>query len=233
MTKAAVLIDGGFFLKRLPSVRKDVNVKDADDVSKSIMQLIRGHLEQLNKTCCVPHYVSLLYRGFYYDAPPFEDRLHTPVQKRSVNHAKSIQAQFRRRLFESLERQPNLAVRLGEIRKYPNQSWTMKPNIQKDLLSGRIKVKDLTDDHFNLALRQKGVDMRIGIDIAEITLKRHANTIILISGDTDFIPAAKFARREGMTFILDSLRQDVSPNLSRHIDGLRCGFHNSQLRGSN
>lgn len=63
------------------------------------------------------------------------------------------------------------------------------------------------------------------MDIAAITLKRQANIIILVSGDSDFVPAAKFARREGIQFILDPLWQNVAPDLSEHIDGLRSGFY--------
>ena len=66
--------------------------------------------------------------------------------------------------------------------------------------------------------------MRIGLDIASITLKRQANIIVLVSGDADFVPAAKLARREGVQFLLDPLWQDVSPDLFEHIDGLRSGF---------
>ena len=66
--------------------------------------------------------------------------------------------------------------------------------------------------------------MRIGIDIASITLKRQANIIILVSGDADFVPAARFARREGVQFILDPLWQNISADLFEHIDGLRSGF---------
>ena len=45
--------------------------------------------------------------------------------------------------------------------------------------------------------------------------------IILISGDSDFVPAVKLARREGIDFILDPLWQQISPSLYEHIDGLR------------
>lgn len=72
-----------------------------------------------------------------------------------------------------------------------------------------------------LDLRQKGVDMRIGLDIASVALKRLASTIILIAGDADFVPAAKLARREGIQIILDPLWQKVSDDLFEHIDGLQ------------
>ena len=72
--------------------------------------------------------------------------------------------------------------------------------------------------------------MRIGLDIASITLKKQAQTIILVAGDSDFVPAAKLARREGMEFILDPLWQKVSPDLFEHIDGLQSGFFNPNKR---
>ena len=75
-----------------------------------------------------------------------------------------------------------------------------------------------------LGLRQKGVDMRIAIDIASLTLKKQASTIVLVSGDSDFVPAAKLARREGMEFILDPLWQSINEDLFEHIDGLQSGL---------
>lgn len=74
--------------------------------------------------------------------------------------------------------------------------------------------------------------MRIGLDIATVTLKRQAAIVILVSGDADFVPAAKLARREGVQFILDPLWQDVSPDLFEHIDGLRSGFPRPRRRAA-
>lgn len=63
--------------------------------------------------------------------------------------------------------------------------------------------------------------MKIGIDIASLAYKKQIDQIILISGDSDFVPAAKLARREGIDFILDPLWASIKPNLHEHIDGLR------------
>ena len=70
-------------------------------------------------------------------------------------------------------------------------------------------------------MRQKGVDMMIGVDIASMAFKKQVDKIILIAGDSDFVPAAKLARREGIDFILDSLGASIKPSLSLHIDGRR------------
>ena len=70
----------------------------------------------------------------------------------------------------------------------------------------------------------QGVDMRIGLDIASLTLRRQADTIVLVSGDSDFVSAAKLARREGVRFVLDPLWHTIPPDLNEHIDGLTSGF---------
>ena len=72
-----------------------------------------------------------------------------------------------------------------------------------------------------LDVKQKGVDMKIGIDIASLAYKKQVDKIVLISGDSDFVPAAKLARREGVDFVLDPMWVDIKPELYEHIDGLR------------
>lgn len=66
--------------------------------------------------------------------------------------------------------------------------------------------------------------MKIGIDIASLAYKKQVDQIVLISGDSDFVPAAKLARREGIDFILDPMRAPIKPNLFEHIDGLTSKF---------
>lgn len=230
MIKAAILIDGGYLLKRLPVVRPDLDAHDAEDVSKAVSQLIRGHLNQLNEVHKAANPLQLLYRAFYYDAWPYERKAHTPIDKRPINFSRTPEALFRKKLFEILRGSPNLAVRLGDVRKDPSQSWILKVRPQKELLKGILAVEQLTDDDFAPSLRQKGVDMRIGLDIASITLKRQADVVVLVSGDADFVPAAKLARREGMQFVLDPLWHAISPDLFEHIDGLRSGFYKPRSR---
>jgi uncharacterized LabA/DUF88 family protein len=41
-----------------------------------------------------------------------------------------------------------------------------------------------------------------------------------VTGDSDFVPAAKLARREGVEFLLDPLWQRVSDELTEHVDGV-------------
>ena len=88
-------------------------------------------------------------------------------------------------------------------------------------MNGNKNIDNLEERDFELNLEQKGVDMRIGLDIAQLAFKKQVDKIILIAGDSDFVPAAKLARREGIDFILDPLGAHIKDNLSLHIDGLR------------
>ena len=84
-----------------------------------------------------------------------------------------------------------------------------------------MQLSDLTDRDFRLNIEQKGVDMRIGLDIASMAYKKQVTKMVLISGDSDFVPAAKLARREGIDFVLDPMWARIKPDLLEHIDGLR------------
>jgi uncharacterized LabA/DUF88 family protein len=102
------------------------------------------------------------------------------------------------------------------------------PALAPDRVVALKKIADawraLTSEHLRLGLRQKGVDMRIGLDISTLTLKKQVDTIILVTGDSDFVPAAKLARREGVEFILDPLWQCINDDLHEHVDGVTSGF---------
>ena len=224
MAKVAVLIDGGFLLKRLPSLAVGFDRHDADAVAKRIRLIVSRHLEKINEVACVENKWSLLYRAFYYDARPYSDRGHLPVSRKSIDYSKTDEARFRNQLFNLLRQSPNFAVRLGEVRKAMDRSWILSGKAQGDLLSGQRTASDLTDADFAPALTQKGVDMRIGIDMASLALKQQVDAIVLVTGDSDFVPAAKLVRREGVRIILDPLWQNVDDALFEHIDAVYSGI---------
>ena len=102
MTKVAILIDGGFFLKRLPSVRRDINSTEPEAVARAIAQLVRSHLEHVNGTAAAASPWALLYRCFYYDARPYTKKGHQAVSGKAIDYAKTPEAQFRLALFDTL-----------------------------------------------------------------------------------------------------------------------------------
>ena len=53
-------------------------------------------------------------------------------------------------------------------------------------------------------MEQKGVDLRIGLDIATSALRCVVSILVLVSGDSDLVPAMKFARIEGLKVYVEA-----------------------------
>lgn len=148
--------------------------------------------------------VAHLYRIFFYDCPPPSKKVHRPVSKTSHDFSRDNTSKFRHELHNEIKRLRKTALRLGR-RDEENASWQINADTLKALISGKVKFEDLTDNNFTFYAKQKVVDMKIGLDIASIAYKRLATQIVLIAGDSDFVPAAKQARREGIDFVLDPM----------------------------
>lgn len=177
-------------------------------------------LEHLRK---VGRHRDQLYRIFYYDCPPLTKKAHSPLTGAPVNFAATPMAIWRLAFFEELKRLRKVALRLGYLNER-SAHWVLDPQVTKGLLAGRIGLHEIVEANLRDDVRQKGVDMRIGIDIASMAYKKLVDQMILVSGDSDFVPAAKLARREGVDFILDPMWASIRDDLHEHIDGLRSVF---------
>lgn len=207
--KIAVLIDGGFFIKRFNTLYNKNRKLSGAQVADLMYAMAHKHVGKRN----------ILYRIFYYDCMPLGKKAHNPISKKAVDFSKTPEYQFRVELMEALKQKRKVALRVGTLKD--NGNWEIRPSATQDLLKGKITLKDLTEDDVFLSVRQKGVDMKIGVDSASLALKRFVDQIVLFSGDSDFVPAAKLARREGIDFILDPMMANVEPQLFEHIDGLK------------
>lgn len=217
MHRLAVFVDGGFFLRRLRFQFPHVDASNP----KEVANLIHTHALR-HKTQIVAHNNEEtfdLYRIFYYDCPPLTKKMHYPISKKSIDFSKTDTAIFRNSLRSELLRKRKVAVRMGHLLDAAN--WRLRPEVLHDLLSNKRQFSDLRDEDFQIDTVQKGVDMRLGLDIASLAYKKLVDQIVLVAGDSDFVPAAKLARREGIDVILDPLGQTVHESLNEHIDGLR------------
>ena len=208
--KTAILVDGGFYRKRAATLfGNKTPAERADELNDYCYTHLKDKYEN-----------RYLYRIFYYDCPPIEKNAFHPLLQRSIDLSKTSEYTWTNEFFKELKHHRKFALRMGRISE--NQVYyTLKYDATKKLLGGRIKVEDLTENDFSINLEQKGVDMRMGIDISSLAFKKQVNQIILISGDSDFVPAAKQARREGIDFILDPMGATIKDDLFEHIDGIR------------
>ncbi len=218
--KTAILIDGGFFIRRYKYIKGFESTDNPEIMAKNIVSYCFKHIQRINnyrqKYNLPP---TELYRIFYYDAEPFSGDSRNPISGKSISFKNTDLYKFRHSLFTELKKQRKIALRLGFL-KNSSKEWQIKSRYTKPLLEGTIKMADLKFEDIEFPLNQKGVDMKVGLDIATLSFKDQVDQIILIAGDSDFVPVAKFARREGVDFILDPMLNPVDPTLLEHIDGL-------------
>lgn len=211
MIRTAILVDGGFYTKRAYYLFGD---KSPEDRATEMITYCMRHIEDKSEG------KKQLYRIFYYDCPPSQGKLVHPLTHKNIDLSKSAQYKWTTDFFNELSTKRKVALRKGELLE-SSSGYVIKPDIMKKLLNQSIAVSDLKENDFVLDIKQKGVDMKIGLDIASLAQKKLVDQIILIAGDSDFVPAAKHARREGIDFILDPMWHTIKPSLNEHIDGLR------------
>lgn len=210
MIKTAILVDGGFYRKRAYYLYGDKTPKDrADELEFYCKRHIRDEKEGAS-----------LYRIFYYDCPPSEKIIYHPLKKIPIDLSKTPDFTWANEFFKELTHRRKFALRLGRLAE-EQAYYNLKPEVTRKLLNGSITASNLSASDLFLDMKQKGVDMRIGLDISSLAFKKQVQQIILISGDSDFVPAAKQARREGIDFILDPMRSPIKEDLFEHIDGMR------------
>lgn len=223
----AVVIDGAYFLRRFRHSFPHLDASDPRQVAWAVVYMAGWHLAVRNKSEPVaagdlekgfrPSESPSLYRVFFYDCPPLTKRLHYPVSKRPLDLAKTDTATLRLAVHRKLLRTRKVALRLGRLNE--DFFWRPKPDALRRWLA--TEQFDPVDEDFEIDVVQKGVDMRLGLDVAAMAFKRRVDQIILVAGDGDFVPATKFARREGIDVVLDPMGGKAANDLLDHVDGVR------------
>ena len=210
--KTAILVDGGFYRRRAAFLW---GKKTAQSRALELYAYCSAHLRHEQR-----YNDRGLYRIFYYDCPPLGKTVYHPLLQKGIDFRHSETYSWTNSFFEELKKQRKVALRLGELSD-AFAAFKINDAVLKDLCSGKKALSDLSEHDFSISFQQKGVDMKIGLDIASLAYKKQIDQIILIAGDSDFVPAAKLARREGIDFILDPMWAKVKDSLFEHIDGLR------------
>lgn len=200
--KTAILVDGGFYRRRAQSVFGD---KTAEERAVELTNYCKRHLNTHGED-------NDLYRIFYYDCAPSKKRIYHPFLKQQVDLGKTDLFEWTTTFLNELKKKRKFAIRLGKLAE-EQAHYTIRPEVVKKLCNGKLNFTDLQEKDFCLEIDQKGVDMKIGLDIASMAYKQQVDQIVLISGDSDFVSAAKLARREGIDFILDPLGAAIKPDL--------------------
>lgn len=158
------------------------------------------YIEKVAHACALPE--EELVRVYYYDCAPFTGSAKLPIS-RTPNQFTGSSGWL-----HDLASRDLFAVRLGVL-KFRGFVLASRPALGQPL----------TDANFRPDFEQKGVDMRIGLDIATIAGLGCVDRIILVTNDTDCIPAMKHGHKAGIQVVLMAFPgQRVAPELTHHAD---------------
>lgn len=209
----AILVDGPFFIRRIRQIFPSSVHHDARLMADLVWRLSAAHLFERNQP------KRHLFRIFFYDTPMMNGKVTLPVSKQNIDLSKSKEGQFRSAFQRQLQRKRKLAVKLGEPATIDN--WKLSEDAQADLLAKRIGIDDLQDDDFVPDTITRGIELRMGVDLASLAYKKQVQQVVLLTGDGAFASAAELLRHEGIDVVLDPMWQNISEDLFTYIDGLR------------
>jgi uncharacterized LabA/DUF88 family protein len=140
-------------------------------------------IEKVARVCVNPD--ETILRVLYYDCAPYVGKARLPVSGKP-HEFNGTDAWLRQLAAKDL-----FAVRRGVLKFRGFKPKTVP-----------VSSTALTDADFKPDFEQKGVDMRIGLDIATFCNTKAVDRIVLITADTDCIPAMKHARIAGLQIVL-------------------------------
>lgn len=192
-TKVNILFDGGFFVKKFEE--KFGRFPSASDVNKEVNNIMNDLKKRTSGETN-----DILFRVYYYDCKPFGETVKSYDGKTVIDFSKSSVNSKMKKFLHNICKLDKFAVRLGEL---SFDGW------KQDLHNPKKWKPDF---------KQKGVDMKVGLDMALMALKHTADKIILVAGDSDFIAPIKFVRKEGLQVYLYCMGHKVKSELVEHCD---------------
>lgn len=116
---------------------------------------------------------QLVQIRYYYS--PFKKHLNEPIYKLQQSYAYNIR------------KIKNAVIRAGHYIKKPIV-------LPREMME---KLKETFAENELYTYVEKGIDVHIAIDLVNLSSQNSFDVAILISGDTDFLPAVKLAKKSG------------------------------------
>lgn len=200
MERVIFVVDGEFMRKRIISLK--AFYFDGSGIRRHCL----SHLG--------PH--EMISRILFYDAMPYTGKGEHPVNG-LIDFAQTPLVARKQQFLTSLRYTPEVALRLGRS-AWQSGQWMLDSQKLGELMAGELKVSDIQGSDIYPDIRQKGVDMRLGLDMATIAYKKQADRLVLVANDADYVPAVKLARKEGIKVVLDPLWTRAAEDLREHVD---------------
>lgn len=187
--KVNVLIDGGFLEQALKKQRKQLSIAEVETIVNDTLSGLQAKIGTVANIS--------LFRVLYYDSFPFEGKKKDPNGK-MIDFGASPIFSAKNKFLNEIAKQDRYGLRSGQL---SFRGW-----------------RTVSKGKYLPIFQQKGVDMKCGLDIAVMSMKKVIDIIIIIAGDSDFIAPLKVARKEGVLVAIQSLGLPIKEELIKHSD---------------
>lgn len=151
-------------------------------------------MEQFCHLCLIAG--ETIFKAYYYDCPPFSENRKLPVSGAAKVFANGQVFALAKQFQTDITKEDFFVFRRGHL---SFDGWRIKEKCVEEIL---MRHRVLVDEDFEPVLTQKQVDMKIGLDIARLSLGKDVQRILLATADADFIPAIHFARANKKEVVL-------------------------------
>ncbi len=198
-TKVNILIDGGFFTQKYKE--RTGRLPRANDIEAEVTPIMQALSAKTNGATN-----DILFRVYYYDCRPYEGVHTKPGATKPTDFKQAPSFPIKERVLRELGQKEQFAIRLGELSFNGWRQITVQDDSGNDVID------------YSPIFHQKGVDMKVGLDMALMGLKHTCDKIVLVAGDSDFIAPIKFVRKEGLQVYLYSMGHQIKTKLREHCD---------------
>src|SRR3989338_6761524 len=167
--QAAVFIDGGFFDK----IMEDFAPPKKDTAGRNSEYFRLNYEKFANELCKLCEAKRL--RTYYYHCKPIDDG--SAFYKSRIS------------FFNGLTRTPRLQFREGKLSKH--RLLCRKKGCGENLMCPKCKTEQWD-------IRQKRTDDLLIVDVVSLSWRGLINKVILVGGDSDFVPSFKEAKEAGV-----------------------------------
>lgn len=189
MKKVIILIDGNNFYHNL----KHMKIKPNNVDFKKLTDFIAKHFD-----------LELQEIRYYNSMPTLRDGRNL-----YFSHLRFI---------DDLKKIPKFSVHTRKLQVHSNKELLKE---KQDLIDSMdlcenckpIVEQNIFDAVSNIKKKEKGIDIMLGIDLVESAIENIADSFIVVSGDADFVPAMKLAKKKGKDVFSVSLAKGYSKEL--------------------
>ena len=180
------------------------------------MKIKPGNLDfkKLTDFICSSFNVSLKEARYYNSMPTLKDGKET-----YYSHLKFI---------DELRKIPNFVVKTRKLQVHSTKELLKEKQELIDSMDLCNNCKPIVNENIldaigNVKKKEKGVDVMLAVDLVESAITRKADYLILISGDSDFIPAMELAKENNGEVLSVSLAKGYSRELRENFKFLVLG----------